>query len=268
MSLCNDLPKRPGRLSRLRQRTNRAKDEFLAVLGHELRNPLAPLRTGLELLKHARNKPELIDDLHPMMDRQFSHLVRLVDDLLDISRVSRGEIALQRAPLDLNASITAAIDQMRTPITDRVHQLSLHLSDTSLTVHGDFNRLMQVMANLLGNAARYTPPGGTIEVTSGVEDGKAVVRVRDTGYGIPSEHIDRLFELFSQVPEHRAQTGGGGLGIGLALSRQLIELHGGTIDVKSEGLGHGSEFIVRLPRSRAGITAAAVGDPRNSPPTI
>jgi CheY-like chemotaxis protein len=240
---------------------DRAKDEFLAVLGHELRNPLAPLRAGLDLLEHARRKPELIDSLRPMMGRQLSHLVRLVDDLLDISRISRGKITLQRTPLDLNAPIEAALEQLRSVMSERRHELLVQLSDVPLPVEGDFERLTQVVANLLGNAAKYTEPAGKICVTSEVENGQAVVRVRDTGYGIPPDRFDRLFQLFSQIPEHHAQTGGGGLGIGLALSRQLVDLHRGSIEVHSDGFGHGSEFIVRLPMSHAATDAAPVGQP-------
>ena len=226
---------------------DRAKDEFLAVLGHELRNPLAPLRTGLDLMEHARTRPALLDSLRPMMDRQLSHLVRLVDDLLDISRISQGRIELQRADIDLNAPVEAAVEQLACVMEERRHDFVVQLSDAPLPILGDFERLTEVISNLLGNAAKYTDPGGTIRVTSTVEDGQAVVRVADTGYGIPPQHLNRLFKLFSQVPEHRQKTGGSGLGIGLALSRQLIDLHGGSIGVESPGLDLGSEFIVRLP---------------------
>jgi PAS domain S-box-containing protein len=235
--------------------SDQAKDEFLAVLGHELRNPLAPLRTGLELLGQAPRSPELLDSLLPMMGRQLSHLVRLVDDLLDISRISRGAIELQLGPLSMNTPIQAAVEQTRVLVEERRHRLLVEQADQAVRVNGDFERLTQVFANLLGNAGKYMQPGGTISVTSEAEGGEAVVRVRDTGYGIPPHRINSLFKLFSQIPEHRNGTGGG-LGIGLALSRRIVEMHGGSIKVESEGLGHGSEFVVRIP-----LTCAEVESP-------
>ncbi len=228
--------------------SDRAKDEFLAFLGHELRNPLAPLRTGLEILQQAPRNPELLENLLPVMNRQLSHLVRLVDDLLDISRISRGVIELQLAALDVKAPIQAAIEQVRSLVDERRHQLRVNLSDEPMQVMGDLERLTQVFANLLGNAAKFMDPGGTIRVTSESRHGEAVVRVRDVGYGIAPERIDTLFTLFSRFPEHRERAGGG-LGIGLALSRRLIEMHGGSLEAESAGLGHGSEFIVHLPMS-------------------
>ena len=246
------------------QKADRAKDEFLAVLGHELRNPLAPLRTGLELLGKARTSPELLDSLRPMMERQLTHLTRLVDDLLDIARISRGKIQLQRSPLDLHLAIAAALEQVSTTIEARSHRLDVHLAAAPLPIHGDFERLTQIITNLLSNAAKYSAPGGTISVRSGIVDDQAVVRICDTGYGIPPDRMDDLFSLFTQIPEHREQTGGGGLGIGLALSQQLMELHGGTIEAQSEGLGHGSEFTVRLPISRSPSAAGAGNDEMRS----
>lgn len=226
---------------------DRAKDEFLAVLGHELRNPLAPLRTGLDLLEHSGDSLKIVSSVRPMMDRQLSHLVRLVDDLLDLSRITRGTIELQRAPLDLNACMEAAVEQLVSVMQERQHQFLVELTYEELPIHGDLERLTQVVANLLSNAGKYTGPGGTIRLSSVRERDQAVIRVADNGYGIPSDRFEKLFKLFSQVPEHQARTGGGGLGIGLALCRQLVELHGGSIDAQSEGLGRGSTFTVRLP---------------------
>ncbi len=247
-SICviQDITARKTAEKALRE-SDRAKDEFLALLGHELRNPLAPLRTGLEILKQAPRNPELLENLLPIMNRQLSHLVRLVDDLLDISRISRGVIELQLAALDLKAPIQAAIEQVRSLVEERRHQLRVNLSDEPMQVIGDLERLTQVFANLLGNAAKFMDPGGTIRVTSEARDGEAVVRVRDVGYGIAPERIDTLFTLFSRPPDRRDTKGGGGLGIGLALSRRLIEMHGGSLEAQSEGPGRGSEFIVRLP---------------------
>jgi PAS domain S-box-containing protein len=256
IAVIQDITARKGAEEALRE-SDQAKDEFLAVLGHELRNPLAPLRTGLELLEQAPRSQDLLDRLLPMMDRQLSHLVRLVDDLLDISRISRGAIELQRAPLNANAPIQTAVEQTRTLVEQRQHQLLVQPSDEPLGVNGDFERLTQVFANLLVNAAKYMKPGGTIWVTSGAESGQAVVRVRDTGYGIPPGRIKSLFELFSQIPEHRDGTGGG-LGVGLALCRRIIEMHGGSIEAMSEGLERGSEFVVRLPISAVDVEGVAV----------
>jgi PAS domain S-box-containing protein len=225
----------------------RRKDEFLAVLGHELRNPLAPLSSGLELLRCAGTGPDVVESVRSMMERQLAHLVRLVDDLLDVSRISRGKIALQRAPLDLGDVIEAAVELMKPKMSQRRHTLVLERAECALPVHGDFERLTQVVGNLLSNAAKYTEPEGRIVLRTEARGGEALVRVVDTGFGIPPERLTGLFQMFSQVPEHRARTGGGGLGIGLSLSRQLVELHGGSIEARSRGLGEGSEFMIRLP---------------------
>ena len=232
---------------------DRRKDEFLAVLGHELRNPLAPLTTGIELLRTATTKPEIVQPVQAMMQRQLAHLARLVDDLLDLSRISRGQVDLRRETIDMRAVIETAIEVAKPILDASHHKLTVKLPGTAIAVEGDFHRLTQVIGNLVNNAAKYTPPGGSIEVLAGVEDGRATVRVRDNGYGIPPERIGKLFHMFSQVPEHRARTGGGGLGIGLALVRHLIELHGGTVRAKSEGLGKGSEFTIRVPLSNLAL---------------
>ncbi len=242
--------------------TDRRKNEFLAVLGHELRNPLAPLRTGVALLGHAGSDPELLDSLRTMMERQLGHLIRLVDDLLDLSRISRGEVELQRERLDLHEVIDAAVELSRPAIVERRHRLVLHHAPVPLQLDGDFQRLTQIVGNLLVNAAKYTDPGGMIEVRTEAVDGRARVRVCDTGFGIPRDRLEHVFDMFTQVPEHRERTGGGGLGIGLALSRQLVALHGGHIEALSEGLGTGSEFVVELPLARTPAVRAAVDDRR------
>lgn len=240
---------------------DRVKDEFLAVLGHELRNPLAPIRTGLDLLEQAPGDQKVIESVRPMLKRQVTHLVRLVDDLLDISRVNRGKINLDRSPLDLAAPVRAALEQTKPLIAERRCELILHLSDAPVPIHGDLERLTQVAANLLTNAAKYNQPGGTITVTTEIDErGHGVLKVKDTGFGIPPDQVNRLFKFFSQIPEHQARTGGGGLGIGLALSHQLITMHGGTMEVQSEGLGQGSEFVVRLPLNAAAQETARVED--------
>ncbi len=251
ISVIQDITARKQAEQALRD-SDQAKDEFLAVLGHELRNPLAPLRTSLDILEQAPPSPELFESLLPMMNRQLSHLVRLVDDLLDISRISRGAIELQRDPLDLAVPIQAAIEQAKPLIELRQHQLVLHEPDESPRVNGDVERLTQVFANLLDNAAKYMAPGGTIELTITTANDQATVLVRDEGYGIPPERLDSLFKLFSQIPEHR-EDAAGGLGIGLSLARRIVEMHGGSIEASSEGLGRGSEFVVRLPERREAI---------------
>ena len=235
------------RMEEALRQSDRAKDEFLAVLGHELRNPLAPPQTGLNLLEQPSGGAQMLDRIVPMMRRQLSHLVRLVDDLLDISRVSRGKIELQCRVIDVNAPASAAVEQMRSLVSSRKHQLRLRLSEEDLPVHGDFERLTQVVANLLSNAAKYTEPAGTITVTTGQDRGQAFVSVRDTGLGLSPTDRGRLFKLFSQIADHQGHQSGGGLGVGLALSRQLVELHGGSIEVQSKGRGLGSEFVIRLP---------------------
>lgn len=250
-----DITERRQAQDALRE-SDRAKDEFLAILGHELRNPLAPLRTALDLLQQGEHDPEPLGRLVTMMDRQLSHLTRLVDDLLNVSRISRGEIEVRRMPLALDAVLDAALEQTREAVHTRRHALVVRGPEEQLSVDGDFERLTQVLANLLRNAARYTDPGGHILVEAGRDGEQAVVRVRDDGYGIPPEQLESVFAMFSQVPEHRAKTDGG-LGIGLALSRQLVELHGGTVEATSEGPGHGSEFVVRLPLRTRAETAPA-----------
>ena len=226
---------------------DRNKNEFLAVLGHELRNPLAPLRSGLDLLGRAGGKPDVLETLLPMMERQFSHLSRLVDDLLDFARISRGDISLRTTSLNLNSAIEAAVEQCAPSIAERGNELVVRLSATALPVLGDFDRLTQIASNLLTNPNKFMEPGGRIAVTTEAKGDRAVVTVVDTGFGIPREHLNRIFDLFTQVPEHRERIGGGGLGIGLALVRRLVEMHGGVVDAKSAGLGHGSEFGFWVP---------------------
>lgn len=236
-----------ARIEQAMREIDRRKDEFLAILSHELRNPLAPITTGLELLRRPGNAPELIASLHLMMGRQISHLTRLVNDLLDLSRITRGAIELQCATVEVRVVIEAAVDLARPLIDQRAHDLLVEQPARSPCVDGDLERLTQVVSNVLGNAAKYTDPGGRIQLRVSKEDGHALIRVRDSGLGIPAGQLERVFGMFAQVPEHRARGGGGGLGIGLALARRLIELHGGTIVAESEGFGHGSEFLIRLP---------------------
>jgi signal transduction histidine kinase/ActR/RegA family two-component response regulator len=221
------------------------KDQFLATLAHELRNPLAPIRNSLALLRLAREQPSALTAFE-IIDRQVNHMVRLVDDLMDVSRITRGKIALQREPLDLGTVIAAAVETSRPLIDEAGHRLEITVPAEELIVDGDPMRLAQVFANLLNNASRYTDPGGRISVTARREGDSAVVRVRDTGVGIPPDAIARIFDMFAQADAHdsRSRTG---LGIGLTLARSLVEMHGGSIGAASEGKGRGSAFVVRLP---------------------
>src|SRR5688572_27175068 len=235
---------------------DRRKDEFLATLAHELRNPLAPIRTGLHLLRVTQPGSDSAEQARAMMERQLGHLVRLVDDLLEVSRISRGKIDLRRAPIELAAVVLSAVETSRPAIEAARHQLDIGLPARPLIVDADFVRIAQVIANLLNNAAKYTDAGGHIALTVRGEASDAVISVRDDGVGIPAELLPRVFDMFAQVDRNldRAQ---GGLGIGLALAKSLVEMHGGTIEARSEGPGRGSEFIVRLPASEAAPRPAA-----------
>ncbi|MGE5096195.1 MAG: ATP-binding protein, partial [Betaproteobacteria bacterium] len=222
------------------------RNEFLATLAHELRNPLAPLRNGLEVMRLASGDAERIEKARGMMQRQLEQMVRLVDDLLDVSRVSRGKMELRPADVDIAAMLRTAVEASQPLMGERGHSLTARVPPERIVVHGDAARLSQVFSNLLNNAAKYTEAGGRIELDAKYEDGRAVVSVRDNGVGIPPEMQSRVFEIFTQVDRslERAQ---GGLGIGLSIARRLVEMHGGTIEVRSEGRGKGSEFTVRLP---------------------
>jgi CheY-like chemotaxis protein len=201
----------------------------------------------LEVLQSPDTNPAPVEEFHSMMSRQVSHLTGLVNDLLDLSRVTRGMVELHCTPLDLRGAVQAALEQTKPLIEERQHALVVEQCERKLPVEGDSKRLTQVIANVLGNAAKYTDRGGKIHLIAEAESDHAVVRIVDSGIGIPVGQLDKVFEMFTQVPEHRARSGGGGLGIGLAISRRLMELHGGSITVRSEGLGHGSEFLIRLP---------------------
>jgi signal transduction histidine kinase len=224
---------------------DRRKDEFLATLAHELRNPLAPIRNGLEVLRLASD-PAAAARTRAMMERQLEHMVRLVDDLLDISRVTSGKVRLRPEPTDLRDAVKVALDAARPAVEAGRHALVVNLPDEPLRLFADPTRLAQAVGNLITNAAKYTPGGGRIEVSAAREGGEAVVRVADNGVGIPPEMLPRVFDLFTQVGKHldRAQ---GGLGIGLALVKRLVELHGGGVTAQSEGPGRGSAFTLRLP---------------------
>lgn len=233
---------------------DRRKDEFLATLAHELRNPLSPIRTGLQVL-NLTTDAGIARRTREMMDRQLGHMVRLIDDLLDVSRITSGKVVLQRSRISLQDAARAAVESSRPSIEAAGHRLHLDLPADPLWVDADATRLAQVLGNLLANAAKYTPDGGDIHLRVHACDGEACIDVRDTGLGIPPEALGEVFGMFAQVNRtlDRAQ---GGLGIGLALSRRLIEMHGGSITAESEGLGRGSTFTVRLPLA----ADEAVGD--------
>jgi signal transduction histidine kinase len=234
---------------------DRRKDEFLAILAHELRNPLAPLRNALEILKRRGADTAIAHDARQMMERQLSQMVRLVDDLLDVSRITTGKLALRRELVPLADVIHAALDTARPLIEARRHALAVTLPGEPVCVDADATRLAQVFANLLNNAANYTEPGGRIEVRASARDDHVEVAIRDNGIGIAPEMIAAIFGLFAQG-EGSLERVHGGLGVGLTLARHLVELHGGTIEAASKGSGRGSEFVVRLPRAPAPVARA------------
>ncbi|MGE3276830.1 MAG: ATP-binding protein [Vicinamibacterales bacterium] len=228
---------------------DRRKDEFIATLGHELRNPLAPLLTGVHLLKAASADPETTR-VQQIMERQVTHLVRLVDDLLDVSRVTRGLIEVRREPVDLATVLRAALETSQGAFESARLGLAVDIPAVPMPAHGDQVRLTQVFANLLTNAAKYTGAGGRVWLSARRTGDRWTVSVRDTGVGIPASHLESVFDMFTQVdgPGRGAQ---GGLGIGLTLARSLVEMHGGTIEARSAGPGTGSEFVVTLPATAA-----------------
>jgi PAS domain S-box-containing protein len=228
------------------QMSDRRKDEFLATLAHELRNPLAPILNSVELLHLLPSEDPTLRQVRDILDRQTRQMARLVDDLLDLSRIARGQVPLRRERLDLAGVVRLAVQTSEPLIQGRNHRLTVNLPDRPLALEGDQARLVQALTNLLNNAAKYTDPGGRIDLSAGREGDEAVVRVRDTGVGIPRDMLPRIFDLFMQVEGSRDRSQGG-LGIGLALVRRLVELHGGTVSAHSAGPGRGSEFVVRLP---------------------
>ena len=225
---------------------DRRKDEFLATLAHELRNPLAPIRNALAIMQLAPRNHTAIEQSRKVMDRQVCHMVRLIDDLLDVSRISRGKLSLRLEPLEIADVLTTAIETSQ-PLIDKADlKLSVSVPTTPLKVFGDRMRLSQVFANLLNNSAKYTEQGGTILLGAARTDSQVTVCVKDSGVGIPADVLPQVFEMFTQVNRslNRAQ---GGLGIGLTLVRRIVELHNGTVEAHSEGIGTGSQFTVRLP---------------------
>lgn len=234
---------------------DRRKDEFLAMLGHELRNPLAPVTTALELMRLHRDEPLRVTRARETIERQVERMTRLIDDLLDVSRITRGKIELRREAVVLSTLVARAIEGARPVIDERHHRLTLDLPDEPITLRADPARLEQVLANLLHNAAKYTDVGGRIWLRARVDAGQLVLSVSDNGAGLTAEMRDRIFDLFVQGPDADAYARRG-LGIGLTLVRRLVEMHGGTVEARSPGAGQGSEFVVRLPISPASQVTA------------
>jgi signal transduction histidine kinase len=225
---------------------DRRKDQFLAMLAHELRNPLAPIRNAVELMRQVETLDPSFQPSREMVERQVKHLARLVDDLLDVSRITQGSIRLRKEVLDLGTIVQRAVEGTRPIIESRAHTLSVQLPAEPVRLEADPTRFEQVISNLLNNAAKYTMPGGHVWVTASREGEEAVVRVRDSGIGVPPDVLERVFEPFVQSDGSLARTDGG-LGVGLTLVRSLVEMHGGWVGATSPGLGQGSEFVLRLP---------------------
>ncbi len=268
--LFNDITARKqaeDELRRLAQElsdADRRKNEFLATLAHELRNPLAPLRNGLQVMRLAAGNPAAVAKAQDMMERQLGHMVHLVNDLLDVARISSGKLDLRRRRVSLKTVISSAMETSLPLIEKGRHELKLDMAEEDMAVSADPTRLAQVVGNLLNNAAKYTPPGGCIGLAMRREGDSAVVQVSDNGIGIAAESLQQVFEMFAQVSEdaYRVQ---GGLGIGLSLVRRLVELHGGSVSASSEGPGRGATFTVRLPladEAPPGEAPALPGEPR------
>ena len=239
------------------QEADRRKDEFLAMLSHELRNPMAPILAAVEILRLAPSDAEASASAREVIERQVLHMKRLLDDLLDVSRVSQGKISLQRNVIDLGSVLLQAIEVSRPLLTEKQQRLSLRSTGASTLVDADAARLVQVFGNLLNNAAKYSEPGGAIEIGLSVEDAEAVIKVRDQGVGMAPDLLEHAFDLFVQDVRSldRAQ---GGIGIGLTMVRDLVKLHGGSVRALSDGPGCGCEFVVRLPLAGAGTAAKPV----------
>ncbi|MGH9767906.1 MAG: ATP-binding protein, partial [Blastocatellia bacterium] len=241
---------------------DRRKDEFLAMLAHELRNPLAPIRNAVHILNRLDLSDERLEWSRGVIERQVEHLTRLVDDLLDVSRITQGKITLRKEKLDLMTVVGRALETSRPLIDARKHQLTVSLPSESVRLKGDLLRLAQVVSNLLNNAAKYTDEGGAIWLTAETDGEEVMLRVKDNGMGIPAEELPHIFDLFIQA-ERSLDRAQGGLGIGLTLVRSIVELHGGRVEAFSDGPGQGSEFVARLPllahAPREALGASRVG---------
>jgi PAS domain S-box-containing protein len=223
------------------------KDEFIAMLAHELRNPLVPIRTGIELLKRAATDPSVVESVRPMMERQIAHMVRLIDDLLDVARITAGKIELKRARTGLAGIVAGAVEANRQAMDAAGLALSVEVPEPDVIVDADATRLSQVLSNLLHNAVKFTPRGGTVRIAARRAGDRLELRVTDSGVGIAAERLPKVFDLFANSGVGAKQAKEGGLGIGLALARRLMEMHGGTIDARSAGRDRGTEFTITLP---------------------
>jgi signal transduction histidine kinase len=242
------------------EEADRHKDEFLATLAHELRNPLAPVRHGLDILRKSPDSPDA-PEIREMMDRQLVHLVRLIDDLLDVSRVSQGKIELRRQRIQAAAVLRSALESSGPLIESAGHSLTVDEPAVPIWLDADLTRLAQVVGNLLNNAAKYTPEGGSIVLSLHTEGGEAVIAVSDNGLGIPADMKSKVFQLFAQVEGHTDRARGG-LGIGLALVKQLVALHNGSVSAESAGVGQGSVFTVRLPLAAGNVETVSEAEPK------
>jgi PAS domain S-box-containing protein len=264
LAVSRDVTEAREREQALRE-SDRQKDNFIATLAHELRNPLAPIRNALTLMRRQGPMNPQLGWCRDVIDRQIAQMTRLLEDLLDVSRITRAKLTLQCEEVELAAIVEQAIEVARPSIDEAKHSFEVTLPQTSLTLYVDATRLAQVISNLLINAAKYTPPAGRISLSAREEQGDVVLSVRDTGVGIAPEHLSRVFEMFSQIPSSAGRAHGG-LGIGLALARGLIELHGGSLSAHSDGVDRGSEFVVRLPlRSAPGRRQVPNGQPNEAP---
>jgi signal transduction histidine kinase len=258
VSVCVDLTDRKLAEMGLRD-ADRRKDEFLATLSHELRNPLAPIRAAIEVIRLAPDDREIVDKARAIMERQLQQLVRITDDLLDVARITQNKVELRRERVDLRAAIQSAVEATRPLIDAQSQDLIVNSPDAPLWADADLTRISQSLSNVLNNAAKYTQHGGRIEVTARADRGCAVIAVSDSGVGIPPALLPRIFNMFTQLQAHRDRTHGG-LGIGLTLARRLVELHGGTIEAASDGLGRGSRFTIRLPLAVGSVDRVARSD--------
>ena len=245
----------------------RRRDEFLAMLAHELRNPLAPMRNAVYIMKRLEIQEALFTKTRDLIDRQVTHMARLVDDLLDVSRLELGKVQLQKQPLDLNAAAASATESCLPFTTAHAHKIEVRLAGEPLLINADPVRVEQIIGNLVTNAAKFTPPGGGIVVEASGDAETASVTVRDTGAGIRPDMLDSVFELFTQdsATLERSQ---GGLGIGLTIVKRLVELHGGTIDVESAVPGRGSRFTLRFPKQLGHVVVADADDADHPEPTV
>lgn len=236
----------------------RRKNQFLATLSHELRNPLAPLRNGLEMLRLAKGDPQITGQVQEIMERQFAQLVHLIDDLLEASRISCGKIELKCQAVNLESIIRQAIESTQSMIDREGQRLIVEIEEAPVIVHGDSTRLIQVFGNILNNASKYSKTGGKISVRLSKDSRFATVRIKDDGVGIPSSELSSVFDIFTQVIDTKDRSQGG-LGIGLSLVKGLVELHGGTVSAHSDGSGRGSEFVVSLPLFNAELDSCVEG---------